>query len=439
MNYKTLINKALEANIEAMEVTYNATNKTSCTIFNHEIESYEISNQSSINARGIFNGKLGLASTEKLDNKSCQYIIDSIKNSASYNEKEEEPIIFKGSKKYTKKNTFNKELAEIDVNEKIKNLRLLEEAAYKESSLVTDVEVSYEEVTNEKVLANSYGLTLKEKTNYYLYAVEVVCKKGDEIKTDFDIFLESDYSKFDYEKLAKEVVEKAVSKFDGISIKAKTYKCVMAPEVTSNLLRAMVNAGFDAEAVQKQSSILAGKLNQQVFSNRVTILEKPLEKNCFFTYFDYEGVATYNKTLVDKGVIKTYLYNLETAKKDNVESTGNGYGENKIGTSTVNLTLKAGKKSEEDIIAQAKNGIYVTSVTGLHSGLNAQSGDFSLEAEGYLIKDGKKDQPLKLLTIGGNIYTLFNEVVAIANNEKRGPSSVSCPSILVKKLKVSSL
>ena len=95
--------------------------------------------------------------------------------------------------------------------------------------------------------------------------------------------------------------------------------------------------------------------------------------------------------------------------------------------------------TEDELISKVKEGVYITSVTGLHSGLNAQSGDFSLEAEGYLIKDGKVTSPLKLLTAGGNIYKLFNDVLLVANNSKTMMSGVITPSILIKGLKISSL
>ena len=105
-----------------------------------------------------------------------------------------------------------------------------------------------------------------------------------------------------------------------------------------------------ADEVQKNTSLFKGKLHQLVASKKVTIEERPLDKNVFFRYFDDEGVATYNKKIVNRGVLETYLYNLATAKKDGVESTGNGYrGSGKVGTSTGNVVLKPGKKSEQEL------------------------------------------------------------------------------------------
>jgi len=439
MNYKKFLQKALEAGISTAEVKFYETSEINAKVFHEALDNYTISKQSSITARGIFNGKIGTASTEKLDNSAIDYLINSIKDSASHNEKEEKPIIFEGSKKYHKKNTYNTALENVDMSKKLKMLYEIEKLAYEANKAITDVEVSFEESVSSKVLANTFGLNLKAKTNYYVYVLEVIAKVGDETKMDYDIFLENDFAKFEPKKFVNKVVDNVMAKFNGVSTPSKKYKVVLNPNTTATFLNAMTNSGLSAEEVQKKSSLLVGKLNEKVFSSKVTIEEKPLTTNCFFTYFDDEGVATYNKRLVDKGVVKTYLYNLETAKKDNVASTGNGYGKSKIGIDTCNLTLKPGTKSEEELFAQAKEGIYITSVTGLHAGLNPQSGDFSLEAEGFLIKDGKKASALKLMTVGGNIYTLFNDVVSVGNNSELSISSVSAPSILVKGLKVSSL
>ncbi len=440
MNYKKFFDLAKEKGIEASEISVSKTKSTSVSLFHSEIDSFSISDQSSVKARGIINGKFGVAATERLDSGAFPFLIDSIIESAKLIEKEEIAEIFKGSEKYHKKNVFSKELSAIPVDEKIDVLRKIEETAYKRSELVKEVQVEFEEEESEEVLSNSYGLSLKNKANFFYYVVNVILNDGNETKTEFDIHFGNKFNEFDAVAFANETVDRALKKFGGVSIKPKAYKCVLNPSTIADFLKAMVNAGFSSDNIQKKSSVLVGKLNEKIFSNKVTIEESPLTPNAFFRYFDDEGVATYNKTLVKKGIIETFLYNLETAKKEGIQSTGNGYNQGqKVGISTTNLRLKPGKISEEELIAKVRNGIYVTGVSGLHSGLNANSGDFSLEAEGFLIEDGKVTKPLSVITIGGNIYTLFNEIQAVASNSKLKVSGVETPSVLVKSLKVSSL
>ncbi|HBS02609.1 MAG TPA: TldD/PmbA family protein, partial [Firmicutes bacterium] len=122
-------------------------------------------------------------------------------------------------------------------------------------------------------------------------------------------------------------------------------------------------------------------------------------RNVYFSYFDGEGVACTNKDVIKNGKLMTYFYNRETAKKDGVETTGNAFwGGGKIGTAFGNVFVKPGKKSFDELISDIKEGVYITDVAGLQTGMNANSGDFSCQAEGFLIKDGKLDKPLNLIT-----------------------------------------
>ena len=169
-------------------------------------------------------------------------------------------------------------------------------------------------------------------------------------------------------------------------------------------------------------------------------IENPLEKNVFFRYFDDEGVATFAKPLIEKGILKTYLYNLETARIDGVPSTGNGYkgsAKGKIGIRFNNVIVKEGKQSEEEIFSTISEGIYITEVQGLHAGMNKTSGNFSLQAAGFMIRDGKLAEPVNLITIAGNLLKVMEDIKALANNSETQLSSITCPSVYIKSIAVS--
>ena len=142
-----------------------------------------------------------------------------------------------------------------------------------------------------------------------------------------------------------------------------------------------------------------------------------MAKNVFFTYFDDEGVACRKQDIIKRGVLKTYLYTLETAAKDGVEPTGNGArNAGKAKASMEYIVVKPGRKSEEEILSKIKEGVYITDLEGLHAGLNARSGNFSLQAQGFMIRDGKIAEPLSLITLAGNLQNIFNNIKDIANN-----------------------
>ena len=98
--------------------------------------------------------------------------------------------------------------------------------------------------------------------------------------------------------------------------------------------------------------------------------------------------------------------------------------------------MKPGKKSQEELFQEVGNGVYITDVSGLHAGLNPRSGNFSLQSTGFLIKDGKKDRGLDIITVSGNLVSLFKDIQLVGNDSKE---FIGCkvPSVVVKTLGVS--
>jgi PmbA protein len=261
--------------------------------------------------------------------------------------------------------------------------------------------------------------------------------QGQERKNEGDVHFSNDLTTLNIDTFVNDITKKALMKFNGTQCASKDYKVVLDKDVVSDLLSAYLDSA-SAEEVQKKTSLMIGKLNQPVASKKVTISEMPLKKNAFFTYFDDEGVATYNKPIVKKGVLQTYFHNLNTAHNDGVQTTGNGYRSGgKIEIGFRNIVLKAGRKSLEDIFAQIGDGVYITEVMGIHASLNPTSGNFSLQANGFMIENGKRGVPLTLITVAGNLMDLFMNVKEVANDNKLLPNGYDVPSLWIKKLTIS--
>lgn len=437
MNSKKFFESARNLGINKSDLNLNKSSSTSISLFNGKIDSYNISNSISIQARGVINNKFGVASTNVDDKNTIDFLLSTILKTGKLIEKEDDAIIFKGSKKYVKKNIYNKELSKISLETKIDNLYKIDKFCRDFDSRIENITVAYSEDEEINELYNSYGLNLKSKKNSFYYYVSVTVRDNNQVVNADNIFFESDFNKFNFENFAKECCVEALSKVNPTQCKSKKYKAILSQKVVATLMSSFVGS-LSSEEVQKHTSALADKLGQQIASSKVTILEKPLEKNVFFNGFDDEGVATYNKEIVKKGILQTYLYNLTTASKENKESTGNGYGSaSKIGIGTINLTLKPGKKTFNELLTKLNNGIYITEIMGLHAGLNASSGDFSLQSQGFLVEDGKITKPLSLIVIAGNLFELFNNIKEVGNDSKLFLSSVSAPSVLLKSLAVS--
>jgi PmbA protein len=437
MKFDKFFALAKEKGLSQAQIQIGKNKSTSIKIFHHEIDNFSINDSQNIVACGIYNGKFGSCRTEKLGRDTFDFLVNGIIDSAKVNEKAETAELFKGSEKYHKKNAFAEGLADIDIQKKIDLLKGIENDLYAFDKRITEVDdVEYEEDETMSEFYNSFGLKLKQHSNYFYVVASAVAKQGEEIKTNYDVFLGNDFSSFDRKTFVKGIGEKLVSKFGGIQCESGKYPTVLKNNIFSSLVGYFLES-TSSDEVQRQSSFLIGKLGQKIASSKVTISEKPLQKNVFFSYFDDEGVATQNKDIVKKGVLTTYLYNRETAKKDGVESTGNGSWEgNKIGIGFGNVVIKGSKKTFDEMIKPVKEGVYITEIEGLGTGMNSQSGDFSCQAQGYMIRDGKLAEPLNLITLSGNLLKMLEDVKGFDSNLKLLTSSTTCSDVLIKKMSI---
>ena len=428
---------AKEAGLQEVELYISESRSLSISMFHGEVDEYKDNNGYSILARGILNGKCGSATADVWNKDKAAWLVKEMVANAKVIENDDPIFIFKGSEKYHKVNTFNKELENVSIDSVMKGLQDIEKNCRELDKRIIEVAgTEYHQSSDKTTLINSNGLNLVQKNNYYYFVVQCVAKEGEQTKSGYDFFFDNDFSKFDAKKFAKKVVDQTVAQLGGEACVSNKYKAVLHPDVVTSLIKAYVGHA-NAEEVQKKSSLFIGKIGQKIASKKVTIEDRPLQKNPFARWFDDEGVATYNKPIVKNGVLQTYLYNLTTAAKDGVQTTGNGYGGGKKGVESTFLYLKPGKKSLDELFAEVGNGVFITEVSGLHAGLNPQSGNFSLQSTGFMIENGEKGKPLDLITVSGNLLEIFQDVLEVGNDTYVSPSGVSAQSLLIKKIVVS--
>lgn len=413
-------------------------NTLSIQVFHKKVENYQISENEVIYLRGICNGNMVSGQSENKNN--LEEIIDEMALNATLIDNKKEQEIFAGSEKYKNYKTYSEAIEKMSVNDKIAMCLKLEDMAYKYDARIVDVdEVSYEEVTSAMKIVNSKGLKLAYKVNYAMLVLSVVAKSDSDVRTSFAYQIKVDPQTFDLDYITNKACLEALNALDGVEIASKKYKVVLAPIVFASFVSFLLSS-VSGEAVNKGKSLLKDKLNTLIASKKLSIMENPLNKNYpyFYRSFDDEGVATYKKMIIDKGVLKTFLYNIEAAKEAKVTSTGNGYGGSKIGIDTAFVEVKPGKKSLDELCQNVKNGVQITSVQGLHAGMNPLSGDFSLQASGYLIEDGKITKPINLITIAGNLFKMFADISEIGSDVFVTYGGLSTPSVVIKKLAISS-
>lgn len=169
-----------------------------------------------------------------------------------------------------------------------------------------------------------------------------------------------------------------------------------------------------------------------------------LEEGLLSSNFDSEGVATSRKDIVKDGRLVTLMHNRKTAQKDGVESTGNAYKASYKGALTVapaNLYVNPSDQSYDELVSSVPEGIIITELSGLHSGANTVSGDFSIAANGFYVKDGKVQNAVNQMTIAGNFYELMNNIEAIGSDLEfsmgfMATGYIGSPSLLIRELAV---
>ena len=437
--FDKLFELAKKRNIEALELYVYEKEEIEFGLFHGEIDKYNVASLKTVSARGIYNGQMGYTTSEKFTPGMEKSIVDNLIKNASMISSKEESVIYPGDEHYEEVCVYNEELAQVPLQEKIARLKELEKKCYEVDSRISEVgDCEYGEVTTRSTIVNSKGLCLERKNNHYVVYVSPITKDESGAYPGMAVVVSNDFNDFDPAKVAEKAVKDALSKVGSAPVNSGKYKVVLQNKIMTSLLGLVISSA-SAERVQKGQSMFGDKLGKTVASDIVTIVEDPLLKGGLAsTSFDDEGVATYKKNIVENGVLTTYLHNLKTAKKAGVKSTGNGYKagvSSPVGISVVNAYLQPGSDSFEELLQKVGNGLLITDLAGMHSGLDPISGNFSLQAKGFVIENGVKSSPVSLITVAGNLFTLLQQIEAVGSDlDYSFNPSIKSPSVVVKEL-----
>ncbi|HWI50210.1 MAG TPA: TldD/PmbA family protein [Rummeliibacillus sp.] len=435
-----LLLDAQNAGFKEVELYYEHKESFQCMVFEGEIDSYETSEDGGLGLRGLFNGKMGYSYTEKIDEDSISFLIESAKANAAILDEDDGSDIFEGSKDYEAHCFYNEELANVQIPEKIELLRSIEEKVRSyDKRIVTLDECILYDFSTERSLANSKGLSLTEKKNGLLIYISTVVKDGEEMKTGSFMKSTRDFHSLNPDDIAKEAADEALSYLGEKSIPAGKYPIIMRYDAAASLL-ATFSPIFSAENTQKNQSLLKGKVGEKVASDTLTLFDDPFHPEVIGgSNFDGEGVATKKQAIITNGILATLLHNRKTAKIEDCESTGHASKASYKGTLSVapqNMYIVPGERSKEDLIASVTEGVLVTDLSGLHSGTNTISGDFSVAATGFHIKEGKIAAPVKQITIAGNFYDLMKSIEETCSDLHFQQGGFGSPTLLVEELYV---
>ncbi|CEO25411.1 TldD/PmbA family protein [Paraclostridium sordellii] len=435
-----LFEKALNEGFENCEVYYTDGENISITVYEGEVEKYNIDKSFGLSFRGMLNGKMGYSYTEILDDKAIDMLIKSAKEAASCIESNDIQFIYEGDKNYSEVKTYSEKLENIDASKLIDIALELEKETKGYSDKVINLnacKISYS--SSENGIYNTKGLELNNKGNLLISYVIPIVEEKNEKQDGIGYMIVDSIGELDTKKIAKQGVEDALSKLGGKSIPSGNYKTIIYNEAMASLLETFSDV-FSAEEVQRGLSLLKGKEGKIIASDIVSIIDDPLMDNGLASApFDDEGVATFKKEIVSKGVLNTLLHNLKTANKANLKTTGNGFKSSyssPVSVEPTNFYIEKGMKTLEELMNEVDEGVIITDFAGLHSGANSITGDFSLASKGFYIKDGRKIYPIDQITVAGNFFELLKNIKDIGNDLNFPISSIGSPSVVVEGLSI---
>lgn len=435
-----LFQEAKNNGFNEYEVYYVDRESLSINAYNEEVEKYNLTTSYGLSFRGKINDKIGYSYTEILDDDAINMLVKNAKESALVIENEDIQFIYEGDKEYAEVNTYYKALENLPADKLIDLALSMEKEAKTLDNRVTSFGgcgIGYSKARYG--IINSKGLNLENKSNLLSAYVVTIIKNGEDMHDGMGYVTANSIEDVDPKKLAQDGINEAISRIGGKSVSSGKYKAVINNEAMVSILSTFAGV-FSGDAVQKGLSLLKGKEGEIIASKQVTLLDDPhLENGLASVPFDDEGVATKKKDIIHEGKLMTLLHNLKTANKGNTKSTGNGFKNSyasPVGVSPTNLYIQKGEKSFEELLKDVGEGLLITEFAGLHSGANSITGDFSLAAKGFYIKDGKKDYPVEQITVAGNFFDLLKNIEVVGSDLKFPMSSIGSPSVKITELSI---
>lgn len=224
--------------------------------------------------------------------------------------------------------------------------------------------------------------------------------------------------------------------------KARSTHCtvVFDQRVVSTLLGVMASA-LSGEAVVKGRSFFAGRLGESIAASGVTLVDDPTDERAYgASSHDGEGLACRRNLLIEDGILRMFVYDTVSARRAGAQSTGSAVRGGFAGTPGSGcraLVLSPGSKNLDEILATVGDGLFVQSISGIHSGVNTVSGDFSVGAEGLLIQAGALAQPVREVTVASTLQRMLQSVVEIGGDLRWLPGVAAGQTLAIADMALS--
>ena len=416
--------------------------ETSIRIYNSQVESLTSAESSGIGIRIIKDNKVGISYAGTLAENEIAAAIAQARDNARFGSYDPHAgIASPDGLQAPSLELWSADITTTPTERKIALALELERVTLSKDKRIRSLNSSnYGDVLAEVAIVNTSGIRSYSQQTYCWAWSYALASEDDETQTGYGLHASRDFAGLDIEFAADEAARKATRMLGATKPSSGLFSVVFEPDISSSII-GIISSTLSAEAVQRGRSIFAGRLNEQVANQGLTLIDDPADARFFSaSTYDDEGLASRRNTLIEGGDLKSYLYDSYSARKEGTSSTGSAIRGGIAGSCSPGpraTMVLPGHQSAPEIIAGIEEGVLIQSISGIHSGVNPISGDFSVGAEGVWIKDGELANPVKEFTIASNLQKMLQEIRAIGSDLTFRPGGTAGVTLAIDAINVS--
>ncbi len=441
MDYKAmaaeLVGKCLKKGADQAEVYIEAGRNLTVEVRNGEIETVQEASTFGAGFRVFLQDKMAFASSNDFRETALEKAMDQAVAFARTTTPDPSNVLPDEKEITPVEGLYDPRISEVPMDSKIELAKTVESLAMKDSRITLSAGASYGEGEGEVFLANSNGLLKSYRSTGCSFGVSVVAEKGDQKSSGGEYCSRRYFADLKApEEVAAKAAREAYERIDPRPVKTQRAAVIFDRDVAYALLGGILGA-VNGERVLQGASFLGSQLGKTVSTDLMTLVDDGTRtKGLASAPFDGEGVPTQKRVIVEKGVLKGFLYNTITARRAGVRSTGNasrGGFTDLPGIGPHNFFMGAGPLSPEEIVKNTKKGLLLKEVTGY--GINPVNGNFSGGAGGFWIENGEIAFPVKGLTIAGTSEEILYGMDMLANDLDLS-RSMAAPTFRIRYLQI---
>ena len=429
---------------EEMEVYVARGTETEVRAYEGEVESLTSATSAGIGIRVIVDHRLGFAWAGSLDESVLGETLAEARDNAVFATADEHvQLAVPDGVAAVPIDLWDERLESVPTTRKIELALALEAQARGADPRIRQVSsADYGDVAAESALVSTTGIrSSTRKTSGYL-SVGVIAGEGDASQTGGGFSVGRGFDGLDPERATTDAVSRAVRLLGAVKGPSGRSTIVFDRRMATTLL-SIVSSAQSGEAVAKGRSIFAGRVGEQVGHPGLTLVDDPTDPRAYgAAAYDSEGLACRRNALIEGGVLRGFLYDTVSGSRSGVASTGSAVRGGYAGTPGPGcraLTLAPGPEGydEDGVLAAVGEGLFVQSMTGVHSGVNPISGDFSVGAEGLMIRDGKLAEPVREITVASTLQRMLLSLVAVGADVEWLPGIAAGQTLAIGDMQIS--